>query len=317
MIRRLLFMIVVVAVTAPVLGGGAAPPVLVADGVTLAGIPVGGMSYEQAQAAVAPAFAKPLRLTLADKQWAVRPSRFGTSVAVSDGVARALDAKRGAAVELVPAIDAAAVQSYVRALDKRFSYPAKDAQLLGLTAGLQPRFSDPTAGQKVATGATAKRIVRALRSPQRPRVRVVLRTVAPKVTPATFGPLIVIRRSGNELRLYDGAKLVRTFGVATGQSIYPTPLGTWHIVDMQLNPWWRPPDSSWAKGLKPIPPGPGNPLGTRWMGLDAAGVGIHGTPDDASIGYSASHGCIRMHIPDAEWLFQHVRVGAPVIITDA
>ena len=121
------------------------------------------MSYEQAQAAVAPAFAKPLRLTLADKQWAVRPSRFGTSVAVSDGVARALDAKRGAAVELVPAIDAAAVQSYVRALDKRFSYPAKDAQLLGLTAGLQPRFSDPTAGQKVATGATAKRIVRALR----------------------------------------------------------------------------------------------------------------------------------------------------------
>ena len=139
MIRRLLFVIVVVAVTAPVLGGGAAPPVLVADGVTLAGIPVGGMSYEQAQAAVAPAFAKPLRLTLADKQWAVRPSRFGTSVAVSDGVARALDAKRGAAVELVPAIDAAAVQSYVRALDKRFSYPAKDAQLLGLTAGLQPR----------------------------------------------------------------------------------------------------------------------------------------------------------------------------------
>jgi len=207
--------------------------------------------------------------------------------------------------------------SLTSALDKRFSYPAKDAQLLGLTAGLQPRFSDPTAGQKVATGATAKRIVRALRSPQRPRVRVVLRTVAPKVTPATFGPLIVIRRSGNELRLYDGAKLVRTFGVATGQSIYPTPLGTWHIVDMQLNPWWRPPDSSWAKGLKPIPPGPGNPLGTRWMGLDAAGVGIHGTPDDASIGYSASHGCIRMHIPDAEWLFQHVRVGAPVIITDA
>jgi lipoprotein-anchoring transpeptidase ErfK/SrfK len=53
------------------------------------------------------------------------------------------------------------------------------------------------------------------------------------------------------------------------------------------------------------------------MGLDAAGVGIHGTPDDTSIGYSASHGCIRMHIPDAEWLFQHVRIGTPVIITDA
>ena len=45
-----------------------------------------------------------------------------------------------------------------------------------------------------------------------------------------------------------------------------------------------------------------------------SGVGIHGTPDDTSIGYSASHGCIRMHIPDAEWLFNHVTIGAPVFI---
>jgi lipoprotein-anchoring transpeptidase ErfK/SrfK len=86
---------------------------------------------------------------------------------------------------------------------------------------------------------------------------------------------------------------------------------------MQRNPWWRPPDSPWAKGLKPVPPGPGNPLGTRWMGLDASGVGMHGTPDAASIGYSASHGCIRMRIPDAEWLFDHVRIGTPVFIIDA
>jgi lipoprotein-anchoring transpeptidase ErfK/SrfK len=53
------------------------------------------------------------------------------------------------------------------------------------------------------------------------------------------------------------------------------------------------------------------------MGLTAPGVGIHGTPDDASIGYSASHGCIRMHIPDAEWLFTHVELGTPVVITNA
>ena len=65
---------------------------------------------------------------------------------------------------------------------------------------------------------------------------------------------------------------------------------------------------------KPIPPGPGNPLGTRWMGLSAPLVGIHGTPDAASIGYSASHGCIRMLIPDATWLFDRVRIGTPVLI---
>jgi lipoprotein-anchoring transpeptidase ErfK/SrfK len=87
---------------------------------------------------------------------------------------------------------------------------------------------------------------------------------------------------------------------------------------MQRDPWWiPPPNSAWAAGEKPIPPGPGNPLGTRWMGLSAPAVGIHGTPDAASIGYSASHGCIRMRVPDAEWLFEHVRVGTPVAIVDA
>jgi lipoprotein-anchoring transpeptidase ErfK/SrfK len=89
----------------------------------------------------------------------------------------------------------------------------------------------------------------------------------------------------------------------------------WRIVDKQRNPWWYPPTtSSWARGLKPIPPGPGNPLGTRWMGLDASGVGIHGTNAPASIGYSLSHGCIRMQVPQAEWLFQHVQPGTPVVI---
>ena len=73
-------------------------------------------------------------------------------------------------------------------------------------------------------------------------------------------------------------KVVRQFGVATGQAVYPTPLGTFQIVVKWKNPWWYPPASPWAKGEKPVPPGPGNPLGTRWMGLSAPGVGIHGTP---------------------------------------
>ena len=63
-----------------------------------------------------------------------------------------------------------------------------------------------------------------------------------------------------------------------------------------------------------MPPGPDNPLGTRWMGLTAPGVGIHGTDAPASIGYSVSHGCIRMQIPEAEWLFERVQIGTPVVI---
>jgi lipoprotein-anchoring transpeptidase ErfK/SrfK len=148
-------------------------------------------------------------------------------------------------------------------------------------------------------------------------LRLRFRALQPSVRRASFGPVIVIRRGSNRLYLYQGMRLERVFGVATGQSIYPTPLGRWSIVVKWRNPWWYPPSSSWARGLKPIPPGSGNPLGTRWMGLSASGVGIHGTPDDASIGYSASHGCIRMHIGDAEWLFNHVDLGTTVFIVSA
>ena len=316
MIRRLGVSVIVIAALAPVLCGDAAPPALIARGVTVAGMPVGGMSNEQAQAALRPAFAPPVPLVYRPRRWRIVPARFGAKVGVARGVATAMTARPGASVALTPTVDNDAVRQFVRALDKRISYPAKDAELAGLD-GLRPKFTPEVVGVQVLRQLTRQRIVRALQSPQIQRVRVAVKVLGPERTVAKFGPVIVIRRGANELRYYLGAKLVRTFGVATGQSIYPTPIGMFDIVDMQLNPWWRPPDSPWAKGLKPIPPGPGNPLGTRWMGLSAPGVGIHGTPDDASIGYSASHGCIRMHIPDAEWLFFHVKLGTPVVITDA
>ena len=126
---------------------------------------------------------------------------------------------------------------------------------------------------------------------------------------------IPFSKSIDRLYLYDGFDLTKTYTVATGQSLYPTPLGHFEVVIKERDPWWYPPaGSAWAVGKQPIPPGPGNPLGTRWMGLSAPGVGIHGTPEDGSIGYSLSHGCIRMHIPQAEWLFDHVDVGTPVYI---
>jgi lipoprotein-anchoring transpeptidase ErfK/SrfK len=136
----------------------------------------------------------------------------------------------------------------------------------------------------------------------------------PEVRSVEFDRAIVIERGSNRLLLFGKVKMIRAFQVATGQAAYPTPLGTWEIVTKQRDPWWYPPPSKWAANSDPVPPGPGNPLGTRWMGLSAPYVGIHGTPDAASIGYSASHGCIRMRIPDAEWLFQHVDVGTPVFI---
>jgi L,D-transpeptidase ErfK/SrfK len=127
---------------------------------------------------------------------------------------------------------------------------------------------------------------------------------------------IVVDIGDLRLYLYRDGKLVKSYPVATGQPAYPTPTGTYSIVNMQKDPTWLPPNSDWAKDAQPIPPGTENPLGTRWMGTSASGVGMHGVPpsEDGSIGTYASHGCIRMHNWDAVDLFDRVVIGMPVII---
>ncbi|HET6494862.1 MAG TPA: L,D-transpeptidase family protein, partial [Thermoleophilia bacterium] len=133
-------------------------------------------------------------------------------------------------------------------------------------------------------------------------------------TLTALGGRIVVDLGDLQLYLYHGEKLYKSYGIAVGQAAYPTPTGSFVIVNMQVDPTWVPPDSDWAKDAEPIPPGPTNPLGTRWIGISYSGVGIHGTQDDSSIGSYASHGCIRMHIPDVEDLYTRVVVGMPVII---
>jgi lipoprotein-anchoring transpeptidase ErfK/SrfK len=284
----------------------------IADGVSVGGVAVGGLTSVPARDALERAYARPLAVSYGDRTWTVPRSRFSVAAGVDAAVERALRAPAGARLDPVVRDSRDAVRDYVATLAKEIDEPARDARLAGFTT--KPVFTPGKPGVAVRVRAAVRLLERALTSPAARSVAVPTRPVAPARTPADFGPVIVIDRGVNTLRLFDGEKLVRAFRVATGQSVYPTPSGLWHIVDKQMNPWWYPPPSPWARGEKPVPPGPGNPLGTRWMGLDAAGVGIHGTPSDYSIGYSASHGCIRMHIPEAEWLFQHVSVGTPVLI---
>jgi lipoprotein-anchoring transpeptidase ErfK/SrfK len=230
-------------------------------------------------------------------------------------VERALAATPGEAVGLTVAVKGRYVRAYVAYLDNLLSRSPKDATLR--LKKFRPFLTKPREGVKVLREATTLAIVRALRSNGRGPIPIVVKTVQPKVTLANFGPVVVIRRESKKLYYYEGMRFKKRFGVATGQLSYPTPLGRFSIVVKQLNPWWYPPSSDWARGKSPVPPGPGNPLGTRWMGLSVPLVGIHGTPDPASIGYSASHGCIRMRIPDAEWLFNRIELGTTVFIVNA
>jgi lipoprotein-anchoring transpeptidase ErfK/SrfK len=277
---------------------------------------VGGMLRDQAYREVSASFEKPLVLVLGRHKFVVPPSKLRTRALLRQAVGRAQQAAPGTALRLPVRIRGAAVRSYVRRLAERFDREAVDARLL--FRRYRPWITRERRGRKLDRLPAVKAIVEALAQNQRDPIRLRFRNVRPRETRRSLTrPVIVIHRESRALRLYRGMRLWRTFGVAVGQSSYPTPLGLFEIVVMWRNPWWYPPNSDWARGSSPIPPGPGNPLGTRWMGLSASGVGIHGTPDSASIGYSASHGCIRMHIPSAEWLFNHVSIGTPVYIVPA
>ena len=317
--KRLLLVLFVAAVSLGVAAPDAArKPVVIAPGVTVGGVRVGGMMSEAARTRVEAAFGRPLRLQFRDKQWRISPRYLGASAGIDGAVAQALRATPGTRVTLGVSAAQMRIRRYVNRLDRLFSQEAVDTEVVGVAGG-RPQFTEAKTGIEVEKEGMAQALTRALRTNnRRTPIELIVSTVEPKVTPATFGPVVIIHRGSNRLSLFDGPTLVRRFGVATGSSQYPTPLGNYSIATKQMNPWWiPPPDSDWAQGKKPIPPGPGNPLGTRWMGTTAPLVGIHGTPDAASIGYSASHGCIRMRVPEAEWLFTRVNVGTPVLIVAA
>ena len=208
--------------------------------------------------------------------------------------------------------DRRVLRLWVRDAAERFDRPS-ESSAVSLRRG-RPFVSRAQAGLKLERREAERRIATALELHARGPVELSVRRIEPKRTRSDIGPVIVIRRGSHTLTLYNGARFVARFGIAVGAPSYPTPIGRFEIVTLQRDPWWYPPDSEWAAGQEPVPPGPGNPLGTRWMGLSEPLIGIHGTPDAASIGYSASHGCIRMHIPDAEWLFERAEIGTPVFI---
>ncbi len=317
LIHRLALAVVVVATSgAAAPAAGVSLPVVPED-VVVGGVEVGGLISVQAANRLERRFGQPITLFHDDKTWRVSPAKLGARASVEQAIERALRAKPGADLPLRIDVRRAAVRQYVTKLNRRFYRPATDAKLVGLR-GLRPAFTEARPGRKVDQPTMVRQLVGALRSTYRgAQIELKLAPVQPKVTPDDYGAIVVIQRGSNRLTLYDGPSPVRSFTVATGQNKYPTPVGDFEIVVKERNPTWNPPDSDWAKDAKPIPPGPGNPLGTRWMGISAYAVGIHGTPDAASLGYSVSHGCIRMAIPEAEWLFEQVDVGTPVYIVPA
>jgi lipoprotein-anchoring transpeptidase ErfK/SrfK len=292
-------------------------PARLARRVQIGGIHVGGLTPAAALAAVKLSVRSPLVVTVDEVRISVAPKRLGVKAYAEAAVARARTAKPGASIPLHVTVRGADVRAWIAKLATNRDRKVRDARVV--LSGAHPRLVPERDGYVIRREATVAAIVDALLANRRGPVQAVASLERPAVRSAFFTSAVVIRRGTKKLLYYKGEELelARTFTVATGQSSYPTPLGSFEIAQMWRDPWWYPPPSPWAKGLNPVPPGPGNPLGTRWMGLSVPAVGIHGTPDAASLGYSASHGCIRMAIPSAEWLFSNVKLGTPVFIISA
>jgi lipoprotein-anchoring transpeptidase ErfK/SrfK len=312
----------------------------IAKGVTVNGVPVGGMSVAAARAKLRAALLDPLNrpveLRHGGRRFVLTPDQAEIGLDVDGSVERALAASReggiftrvwrevrGEPVRQDVTADVAYSRAAVRRLVSRVRQsvdrPARDAAL-DLSGGVV----DPIASRDgVAVRASwLRRTVRRtlLSTGERRPVRVRTAVVRPKVTSEElarkYPAVIVVHRSRFTLTLYKALKPAKTYGIAVGQVGLETPAGLYHVQNKAVNPAWHVPNSDWAGDLAGhviAGDDPSNPIKARWMGI-YDGAGIHGTSDDGSIGSAASHGCIRMHIPDVEELYDQVGVGAPVYI---
>jgi lipoprotein-anchoring transpeptidase ErfK/SrfK len=213
--------------------------------------------------------------------------------------------------------DEEAVAGLVNRVEKRMNRKAKDAEVLFPSL----ERVDSKRGLKVRTAELRRRIDSSLSVTDGDRrIRIPAKRIQPKVTTAEleekYPTVLVADRSNFQLHLYEGLELTRTYTVAVGAVGFDTPAGLYHIQNKAVDPAWSVPDSDWAGSLAgTVVPGgvPENPLKARWLGI-YDGAGIHGTDVTSSLGTAASHGCIRMSIPEVIELYDKVPVGAPIYI---
>ena len=311
----------------------------IADGVSVGGVDVSGLSPAQARARLHRALLAPLDAPVIvhhDRaSWRMTAAQAHISADIAGMVNAAMDRSRsgsifsrawreatgGRVAAQLPAqvsFSHDAVHSLVSRVEQKVNRAPQDASVNFSGDGVS-KVPGRT-GLAVKAQTLEDQILHAVARPGAPRT-FVARTVKlkPKVTSGQladkYPSVIIVNRGAFRLSLYKHLKLARTYPIAVGRQGLETPAGLYDVQGMQVNPSWHVPNSSWAGSLagRTIPPGPDDPIKARWIGFNG-GAGIHGTAEDSSIGTAASHGCIRMHIPDVIDLYKQVSVGAPVYV---
>jgi lipoprotein-anchoring transpeptidase ErfK/SrfK len=300
----------------------------IAAGVSAAGTDLSNLTLDEAAGKLyntfGPTVGKPLSTHVAGRKFALQVADAKFTFDVNKTARRAYNAGKaqhtGAVnVPLYVTYDAAAVDAYAAKVADTVKQAPRDATVkIGISRITKVSSRD---GRGLDAKALSAAVVKVLTDPAQPRIlQPALKTVKPKVTTgklaSAYGTIVTVDRANFKLRLFKRLKLSKTYRVAVGQPAYPTPTGRYSIANKAVNPTWNVPNSPWAGALanESVPGGSSaNPLKARWMGI-VNGVGIHGTDQTGSIGTRASHGCIRMAVPDVVDLYPRVPVGTPVLI---
>ena len=321
----LTFMVLAVVLALP--GTAAAKPKL-PPGTVIAGVDVSDLGPRGAtaklEAQLEPAWGRRISVRAGGRRTSVSPAQAGQFIRYSAMIDRAYQAMETAPgvpikVPLMRTVRSGPLTKTVNAVAaKWYRAPRNASYKYGIT-----RVS--IRGAKYGRGVDKRKLRKALLAEiRRPHAERIVKARFVRLRPAVTvrvlkrraGTFVSVDRGSKIVRLFKRLRVVRSYRVAVGAAGYETPRGLHRVQSKQRNPAWHAPNRPWAGELagQTIPPGdPRNPLKAAFIAL-GGGVGFHGTANLSSIGTAASHGCIRMRVPDVMSLYRNVPVGTPVLV---
>ena len=311
----------------------------IAEGVRIGGVDVSGMSREEAQsevrAAVLKPLAKPVTVTRDGTKYILTEEKLDVRADIESTVDQAFEASRedGLPTRLWRYATGGEVDENIqptvtydeKEIDAFIAKIAADVEQKPVDASIEPGPASLNVvpgqeGRTLRSDELRAQVEKAVTNPSHRTMVAQVEEVEPEVTTkevaSEYPTYLTVDRSSYQLRLWQGLELAKTYTVAIGAVGFDTPAGVYNIQNKAVDPAWNVPNSDWAGDLAgTVVPGgsPENPLKARWMGI-FDGAGIHGTDDVASLGSAASHGCIRMAVPDVIDLYDQVDVGTPIYI---
>lgn len=301
-------------------------------GAEIAGVDVGGLHEEAAIEAVKQALGSQLdreiTITHGEQTWTVTPRELGAKSNARAAVRDALETSDDASfITLTRMRLFGSELDYSR--EVAITYPKQGVRgfIQGLASGLDREARDqgidyssgwvefikPREGRKVIQ-AESRAALRDALLHGADTVELAVRTTEPEVTDR-YDKVLLVRIGENKLYLYQDGKITHEWLVASGQPEYRTPTGEFEVELKRYMPTWvNPAPDTWGADMpESIPPGVGNPLGLRAINWTAPAIRFHGTSALYSLGYNASHGCVRMSNEDVIELYDLIDVGVPII----